>query len=139
METHYKEIETTSFNSDIHNISIAESFIDTVCNDLLIDEDNYGNILIAVTEAVNNAMQHGNRMDQSKLIQISAFSNSDELRFVIKDQGIGFDFNSLPDPTAPENIEKETGRGVFLMRSLADEVVFEDNGSKATLIFSLQK
>ncbi|MBW7867826.1 MAG: ATP-binding protein [Brumimicrobium sp.] len=139
METHYKEIETTSFNSDIHNISIAESFIDTVCNDLLIDEDNYGNILIAVTEAVNNAMQHGNRMDQSKLIQISAFSNSDELRFVIKDQGIGFDFNSLPDPTAPENIEKETGRGVFLMRSLADEVVFEDNGSKVTLIFSLQK
>lgn len=135
METSYKEIESISFASDIKNISVAESLVDAICRDNSVHDDHYGNILIAVTEAVNNAIQHGNLEDVNKEVVVSVKRNSDELCFIIKDSGAGFAFDNLPDPTSPENIEKESGRGVFLMKSLADKVLFENNGSKVTLIF----
>lgn len=135
MEASYKEIESVSFTSDIRNISIAETLVDTICRDNSVHEDHYGNILIAVTEAVNNAIQHGNHEDVKKEVIVSVKQNLDELCFTIKDKGDGFAFDNLPDPTAPENIEKESGRGIFLMKSLADKVSFEDNGSKVTLTF----
>lgn len=135
METSYKEIESVSFPSDLKNLRIAESLIDDVCRDYHIHEDHYGNILIAVTEAVNNAIQHGNMEDASKTVTIAIHRNDKELKFTIADNGDGFAFDNLPDPTAPENIEKESGRGIFLMKSLADDVSFEDKGAKVILTF----
>lgn len=135
MEASYKEIESVSFTSDVKNISIAETLVDTICRDNSVHEDHYGNILIAVTEAVNNAIQHGNHEDSNKEVVVSVKQSLHELCFTIKDKGEGFAFDNLPDPTAPENIEKESGRGIFLMKSLADKVSFEDNGSKVTLTF----
>ncbi|RYM34126.1 ATP-binding protein [Brumimicrobium glaciale] len=135
MEASYKEIESVSFTSDIKNISVAESLVDAVCKNNSVHEDHYGNILIAVTEAVNNAIQHGNLEDHNKKVLISVKQNSDELCFTVKDAGQGFAFDNLPDPTAPENIEKESGRGIFLMKSLADKVTFEENGAKVILTF----
>ncbi|WP_107039737.1 ATP-binding protein [Brumimicrobium mesophilum] len=135
MEASYKEIESVSFTSDIKNISVAESLVDTICRENGVHEDHYGNILIAVTEAVNNAIQHGNLEDTNKKVFVSVKRNSDELCFTIKDAGEGFAFDNLPDPTAPENIEKESGRGIFLMKSLADNVAFENNGAEVTLTF----
>jgi len=139
METSYKEIESVSFASDLKNLRIAETLIDNVCRDYHVHEDNYGNILIAVTEAVNNAIQHGNMEDPSKSVLVSVHHNDKELKFIISDNGEGFAFDNLPDPTAPENIEKESGRGIFLMKSLADEVDFESNGSKVVLTFAALK
>lgn len=136
MEASYKEIESVSFTSDIKNISIAETLVDGICRENSVHEDHYGNILIAVTEAVNNAIQHGNLEDATKDVIISVKQNIDELCFVIKDYGQGFAFDNLPDPTAPENIEKESGRGIFLMKSLADKVSFEENGAQVTLTFT---
>ncbi|PWH84925.1 ATP-binding protein [Brumimicrobium oceani] len=136
MEASYKEIESVSFTSDIKNVSIAETLVDGICRDNDVHEDHYGNILIAVTEAVNNAIQHGNLEDLTKDVTISVKQNSEELCFTIKDHGIGFAFDNLPDPTAPENIEKESGRGIFLMKSLADKVSFENNGAEVTLTFN---
>lgn len=139
METSYKEIESVSFPSDLKNLRIAETLIDDVCKNYGVHEDHYGNILISVTEAVNNAIQHGNLEDNSKSVRISIFENEKELRFTISDDGEGFSYDNLPDPTAPENIEKESGRGIFLMKSLADEVAFENNGAKVILTFVAKK
>lgn len=139
METSYKEIESVSFPSDLKNLRIAETLIDDVCKNYDVHEDHYGNILISVTEAVNNAIQHGNLEDYSKSVRISIFENEKELRFTISDDGEGFSYDNLPDPTAPENIEKESGRGIFLMKSLADEVAFENNGAKVILTFVTKK
>jgi len=139
METSYKEIESVSFPSDLKNLRIAETLIDDVCKNYDVHEDHYGNILISVTEAVNNAIQHGNLEDNSKSVRISIFENEKELRFTISDDGEGFSYDNLPDPTAPENIEKESGRGIFLMKSLADEVAFENNGAKVILTFVAKK
>src|SRR5690554_5399141 len=136
MKTSYKEIESVSFTSDIKNISVAESLVDSICYRKSVHEDHYGNILIAVTEAVNNAIQHGNLEDKNKNVEVSVKQSEDELCFTIKDCGYGFAYDNLPDPTSPENIEKESGRGIFLMKSLADKVTFEDNGAKVILTFS---
>lgn len=137
METNYKEIETVSFPSSIDNIKVAEDLVDQVCRLNQVHEDHFGNVLIAVTEAVNNAIHHGNLEDKRKSVKIDVKRNEKDLCFVITDEGRGFNFENLPDPTAPENIEKENGRGIFLMKSLADDVVFENNGSEVHVIFSI--
>ncbi len=129
-----KKIRLTS-QSD--SIAFIEKLVNTICETYHISEDHYGNILVAITEAVNNAIQHGNKANPNKNIDISYLSNKDHLRFSVKDEGEGFNFSTLPDPTNPENIEKPNGRGVFLMKHLADKVEFEDNGSKVVLDFKI--
>ncbi len=121
--------------SIVENIRIVESFIDNVKDMYNIDEDIYGNIMIAVTEAVNNAIKHGNNCDKNKNVTLSAVWEDTLVRFIVEDEGSGFDPNALPDPTAPENIEKIGGRGIFLMMQLSDEVVFSNEGRKIEMIF----
>jgi len=117
------------------NIRIIESFIDNAKERFKLDDDIYGNIMIAVTESVNNAIMHGNKNDRSKSVTLSLSLNNNIINFVIKDEGRGFDFQNLPDPTSPENIDKPSGRGVFLMKHLSDEVNFSNNGSIVELSF----
>ncbi len=125
------------FPSKPENISLVESFLDNTCDELGIGDELYGNILISVTEAVNNAIKHGNQNEQSKVVALHMDQSNNHITFIIKDQGSGFDYTNLPDPTAPENIEKPTGRGIFLMRQLADKVSFEDEGSTVKISFDL--
>lgn len=117
------------------NIRMIESFIDNAKERFHLDDDIYGNIMIAVTEAVNNAIKHGNGGDKSKNVHISLFLQDSLLRFVVKDEGGGFNYQHLPDPTSPENLEKPGGRGIFLMKHLSDEVEFKDNGRTVELSF----
>lgn len=121
------------------NIRIIESFIDNAKEKYRFDDDIYGNIMIAVTEAVNNAIRHGNKNDSSKNVTISLSFEDGLIKFKISDEGAGFDYHNLPDPTAPENIEKPGGRGVFLMKHLSDEVTFKDNGKVVELNFYINQ
>lgn len=121
--------------SIIDNIRMIESFIDNAKERFHLDEDIYGNIMIAVTEAVNNAIKHGNAGNSSKNVYLSLFLNENLLKFTIKDEGTGFDYHNLPDPTSPENLEKPGGRGIFLMKHLSDEVEFKDGGKVVELSF----
>jgi serine/threonine-protein kinase RsbW len=117
------------------NLRIVESFIDNVKEKFNLNDDIYGNIMISVTESVNNAIFHGNKQDKSKMVSITLNLNKNQIMFSILDQGNGFDFNNLPDPTAPNNLEKLGGRGIFLMKNLADEVHFNDKGREVELVF----
>ena len=117
------------------NIRIIESFIDNAKEKFNLDDDIYGNIMIAVTESVNNAIMHGNKNDKTKNVTLSLTLNENIIHFEIKDEGNGFDYKNLPDPTAPENIDKPSGRGIFLMKHLSDEVNFLNNGSLVKLSF----
>lgn len=123
------------FASNTDNISLVEKLVDKVCEQFKIKEDFYGNILIALTEAVNNAIVHGNKLDEAKMVRVIVSEDEHVLKFQITDEGPGFDYDNLPDPTAPENIEKPNGRGVFLMRNLADRCAFEDDGRVVELEF----
>lgn len=126
------------FPAKAENISLAEKLIDDACAKHGVHESRYGNILIALTEAVNNAIHHGNGLDPSKTVTLGYTLQDSSIVFMVQDQGAGFDFNHLPDPTDPQNIEKPHGRGVFLMRALADSVEFAENGAIVVLSFGLQ-
>jgi len=126
-----------SFESDINNIKPIEKFIDSLCSEYNISEEVYGNILIATLEAVKNAIVFGNKNDKSKPVGISAYTANDCLIISVKDSGKGFDYDNLPDPTLPENIEKLSGRGVFLIKNLTDKTEFLDNGSRIKMTFNL--
>lgn len=117
------------------NIRIIESFIDNAKEKFNLNDDIYGNIMIAVTESVNNAIVHGNNNDKSKNVLITLLLEEQLIRFRIQDEGKGFNFHNLPDPTAPENISKPGGRGIFLMKHLSDEVHFTEDGRIVELIF----
>mgnify|MGYP000397989968 CR=1 FL=1 len=131
------KVKSIKVDSVIDNLAQVESFIDEICLELNVREESYGNVLIAATEAFNNAVQHGNESNPEKQVQVQAYAENSTMKLVVLDEGEGFDFNNLPDPTAPENIEKENGRGVFLMKSLADKVEFEKKGSEVILSFKL--
>ncbi len=128
---------TLTFSSEIENIHLAEQLIDDVCTNHQVKEEFFGEILISLTEAVNNAIVHGNRLDPQKQVTIHFWEDGKSMYFNIEDEGPGFDYNSLPDPTSPENIEKPHGRGVFLMRQLADTCDFEDGGRIVKLSFDV--
>jgi len=120
------------------NIRIVESFIDNAKDKYHISDNMYGNIMVAVTEAVNNAIIHGNKSDKNKNVELSLLFEEKKATFKIKDQGIGFDYDNLPDPTLPENIEKEGGRGIFLIKNLCDDYSFEQEGKIIELNFNLE-
>ncbi len=121
----------------LENIRIVESFIDNARDRFNLNDDIYGNIMVAVTEAVNNAIIHGNGKDKDKEVDLSLEVGKKELYFTIKDQGKGFDPDSLPDPTAPENLLSIGGRGIFLVKNLADKVDFLDNGTTVKMTFNV--
>lgn len=126
-----------SFPSTSGNIVIVERLINEICSSYKVSEDFYGNILVAVTEAVNNAIQHGNKLDPGKKVDVEFKAADKVITFSVHDQGNGFDYNTLPDPTNPENLEKPSRRGVFLMRHLADKVEFTDSGRTVLLNFNI--
>jgi len=117
------------------NIRMIESFIDNAKEKFQLDDDIYGNIMIAVTEAVNNAIKHGNKNDKSKNVALKLSLEDSQIKFEIRDYGDGFDYDNLPDPTSPENLEKPGGRGIFLMKNLSDEVTFKEEGKVVELNF----
>ena len=126
-----------SIPSLTENIRIIESFIDNAKDNLKLNDDIYGNIMIAVTESVNNAIIHGNKKDKNKNVDIVLKVEENTVSFSITDEGNGFDYNTLPDPTAPENIDKPGGRGIFLMKALSDELEFQEEGKRIKLTFYL--
>ena len=124
-----------TINSSVENLNFVEKEIESIFDDFNFSEEHFGNVLIAVTEAVNNAVHYGNQEDVTKVINLNFTSIKDKLIVTVKDQGDGFDYESLPDPTDPNNLEKLEGRGIFLMKHLSDSLSFSDNGSKVELVF----
>jgi serine/threonine-protein kinase RsbW len=127
-----------SLKSTKENIHQVEKFVEDICDEFNINNTYFGNILVALTEAVSNAIVHGNKNEVNKDIHITFESKPIGLSFTIQDQGNGFDFNNIPDPTdLAVELNEEEGRGIFLMKVLADEVNFLENGKSIELIFKI--
>lgn len=123
--------------SDPRSVAQIESFLDKMVNKYKISPDLYGNILISLTEAVNNAIIHGNKQDASKHVQIQMHKSADCIAVRVSDEGRGFDYRTIPDPTAPENRCKCGGRGVFMMQQFSDGLRYCDNGRTVEMQFRL--
>jgi serine/threonine-protein kinase RsbW len=128
----YKRIKVESRMS---NLRVIENAIDEMTGAIGINQDNYGKILVATLEAVNNAIKHGNKDNPQKLVDVEIEYDKDEIRITVTDEGEGFNPAGIPDPTMPENIEELSGRGVFLMTKLSDAIKFNEKGNSVTMSF----
>ncbi len=128
----YKKMKIESIMA---NMRLVETAIDEITATLGIKADDYGKILVATMEAVNNAITHGNKADPEKLVDVEIKCDRNKLVVTVTDEGPGFKPSEVPDPTKPENIEELSGRGVFLMSRLADKIQFNEKGNSVTLTF----
>jgi serine/threonine-protein kinase RsbW len=123
--------------SDLGNLRLVEKAIDELSLEFDLSDEIYGNVLVATMEATNNAIIHGNNSDPEKIVRIEMLMEKKELSVHIEDQGHGFDYSTVPDPTAPENLEKINGRGIFLMERLSDEILYLEDGRIVILKFRI--
>ena len=128
----YKRLKVESKTASLR---IVETAIDEMTGAIGINQDNYGKILVATLEAVNNAIKHGNKEIPEKLVDVVIEYIVNELSISVTDQGEGFDPAGIPVPTLPANIEELSGRGVFLMTKLSDGITFNDKGNSVTMSF----
>lgn len=123
--------------SNVDALSEVESVVDQMHENGHIPSEHYGNVMVATTEAFLNAVNHGNAEDDSKHIRIDIEMEEAKCQITISDEGHGFDYENIPDPTSPENLEKVSGRGLFIIKNLADELEFERNGATMIMTFKL--
>jgi serine/threonine-protein kinase RsbW len=125
-----------TLESTLASVNKAEQAAAEIASKSGFDEDQGGRIAMAVREAAVNAVLHGNRYDPNKRVTVSFESNPDTLTVTVRDEGSGIDPATLPDPLAPENLLKQSGRGIFLIRAFMDEVHFRSRspGTEITMI-----
>lgn len=125
-----------TLDSSLDSVNKAEEEATKVATRAGFDEDEAGRISMAVREATVNAVLHGNHYDPNKRVSISFEMTGNELVITVQDQGAGLDVDNVADPLAPENLLKQSGRGIFLIRAFMDEVRFRklEPGTEITLI-----
>jgi serine/threonine-protein kinase RsbW len=128
-----KELKISSRNE---SLSKVENFVDEICEAYYITNSYYSNILMAILEAVKNAILHGNKNNPEKQVKIIFKSIPNGLCFTIKDQGEGFNFRNIPNPIeATDEQAENVGKGIFLIRSLADQVSYNSKGNVIEIVF----
>ena len=135
-----EKVYTKKFTSDPDNLVEVEEFITKVANEFNLDEEIKNNLSLSLSEAASNAMVHGNKLDPKKYVDIKITVSDDKIKVVIKDEGNGFDPSSVPDPTAPENLLKDSGRGIHIMKTFLENMRynFTDSGTEVILEISLK-
>jgi serine/threonine-protein kinase RsbW len=131
-EKYHLEIE-----SDPNNLITVEEFVNYFCKDVNLPDEKLANIFLAVTEATTNAIIHANKCDTNKIVTIDAYVENSKLIIKIKDEGEGFDPGNIPDPTEPENLLKDSGRGIYLMRVYIDDMQYIRTPSGMELVFKV--
>ncbi|MEM1216482.1 MAG: ATP-binding protein [Bacteroidota bacterium] len=124
-------------NSEPNSIALVEQFVQRLSVRYRLNADQHGNILISLTEAVNNAIIHGNCQDRSKKVSINLREAKGKLAIQVSDEGCGFDLKSIPDPTQEENLCRCGGRGVFLMHHLSDKLAYRNGGRTVEMQFKI--
>jgi serine/threonine-protein kinase RsbW len=114
-----------SIGSALEYLDLVQTITDCITNFMGFDEDSAHWVGMSVRESVTNAIQHGNKLDQNKKVDISFEVGPDRLAITVRDQGNGFRAEQLPNPLDPENLLKPSGRGIFYIRSFMDEVEFK--------------
>lgn len=111
--------------SNPKEIGKVEAFLRRINRRARLDDGTFDRLFVASTEAVNNGIVHGNKSDPTKKVCISCAVNSETITVRVKDEGGGFDPTTLPNPLDEQNLMKESGRGIFLIKSMMDKVNFQ--------------
>lgn len=136
MAGHTREMEKTqtTLESTLESVDEAEAIVLRSAEKLGFDEESRQQIGMAVREIMVNAVAHGNRYNRNKKVHLDIEGLKDGLAIVIRDEGEGFDPSSIPDPLAPENLLKQSGRGMLLVRAFVDDVNFESRSGEGTKV-----
>ncbi len=126
-----------SMGSDPHNIHRVEDFLARVNRILRLNDERFHVVLLAVTEAVNNSIVHGNERDTKKKVFVTCLVRGKRLIIRVRDEGKGFDPAALPDPLQQDNLLRESGRGVFLMKQLMESVEYRRKGTEVEMTMGL--
>ncbi|MBI3194837.1 MAG: ATP-binding protein [Ignavibacteriae bacterium] len=124
--------------SQPQQVAKVEPFLRRINRLARLNKEQFNKLLVVTTEAVNNGILHGNKQDPEKHVTLTCDVENENLIICIHDEGTGFDAENLPDPLAQENLFREHGRGVFLMRSMMDSVTFERNDEGANVVMTLR-
>jgi len=131
------EMYTLQLPSKQESITLLENLIEEIADKHNVSEDTFANMMTCLNEAAINAIVHGNKLDPDKKVIVNAELEGRRIIWTVTDEGEGFDYNNLADPTAPENLENLTGRGVFIIKHLADQCIFNTKGNEVELHFKL--
>jgi serine/threonine-protein kinase RsbW len=131
------ELFTLQLPSQMDSIAQLEALIEEIADKYQIADDTFANMMTCLSEAVNNAIVHGNKLNPAKKVIVNAEIDGRRIVWTVTDEGDGFDPDYIPDPTAPENLESLTGRGVFIIKQLADQCVFNGYGNEIELHFKM--
>ena len=125
-----------TLESSLESVNKAEQAARDLAVKTGLDEEEIDRLAMAVREATVNAVLHGNQYDPKKRVTVAFEVTPEILTVAVRDEGKGLDPASIPDPLAPENLLKQSGRGIFLIRAFMDEVRFRsmDPGTEITLI-----
>jgi serine/threonine-protein kinase RsbW len=133
--TDYKHLNMLRIPSEPSQIARVETYVQEVSDVYGICESRYADVLISLTEAVNNAIIHGNKRNRQKEVVVLLDKRAEGLTFRVCDEGSGFDVNSISDPTVGATVDCCGGRGVYIIHHLADEVHFVNGGSTVEIFF----
>lgn len=131
------ELYTLQLPSKQESITLLENLIEEISDKYQVSEDTFANMMTCLNEVVVNAIVHGNKLDAAKKVIVNAEVENKRIIWTVTDEGEGFDYDNLPDPTAPENLENLTGRGVFIVKHLADQYIFNEKGNEVELHFKI--
>jgi serine/threonine-protein kinase RsbW len=131
------ELYTLQLSSKPESITQLETLIEQIADKHNVSEDTFANMMTCLNEIAINAIAHGNKLDENKKVIVNAEVEAKKVVWTITDEGNGFDYDHLPDPTAEENLENLTGRGVFIVKQLADQCVFNAKGNEVELHFKI--
>ena len=131
------ELYTLQLPSKPESITLLEALIEKIADKHQVSEDTFANMMTCLNEIAINAIVHGNKLDESKKVIVNAEVDPKRVIWTVTDEGPGFDYDHLPDPTAVENLENLTGRGVFIVKQLADQCVFNSTGNEVELHFKI--
>ncbi len=132
----------TTFESTLESVDEAEALAQREAGKAGFEEDEQSQIGMAVRECMVNAVVHGNRYSNKKKVHLDVERSKETLVFVIGDEGEGFDLSSVPDPLAPENLLRQSGRGILLIRAFMDEFDLHPRpggGTEVRLVKNLAK
>lgn len=132
-----KQIFRLSLNSTYQESEKVPDFVTDIQEKSQLEEDTTGNLMLLLSEAVTNAIVHGNKLDEKKKVEVEVQINSKKIVSTVKDQGDGFDPEAANNPLKEENLLKDSGRGIFLIREISDSIDYLDNGTK--IRFSLNR
>jgi len=126
-------------SSELENLKRVRTFLDDIFVVENIQRQYFNKVLLCLSESVNNAILHGNKCISEKIVTISISVHDSLLKIDVQDEGMGFDFESIRNPILSENLRKENGRGIFLVKNLADQLAFHEGGRRVEILYHINK